>query len=258
MKFNRLSIFVALAATLSMAHAQTIWNNGGDTFSWSDGANWSTGAQPVSGADIQIGTTQPSYNTVIVDTSGAVTVGNFTFSGGLSSTVDVTASSVETLKVNGAITNSSSFTDIFSLPVTAGASAVWSGLLIFSNNVNIGTTQITLANPITFSGTNINFDITTMATYGRFIGAGTATVSGETINIGSTYTGVIGDTFDLTSGNFSGATLGSLPVLTTGKWDSSTFLTNGQLSVVPVPEPTTWALLAGSLTTVMVFRRRRP
>ena len=33
--------------------------------------------------------------------------------------------------------------------------------------------------------------------------------------------------------------------------------TNGDLTLTTVPEPTTWALLAFSLTTVMVFRRRR-
>lgn len=27
--------------------------------------------------------------------------------------------------------------------------------------------------------------------------------------------------------------------------------------VVTIPEPTTWALLAGSLTTLVIFRRRR-
>ena len=255
MKINKLTFLVALAAVLSTAQAQTIWNNLGDTFSWSDGLNWSTGVQPVSGATIQIGT-QPSFDTVVVDTSGPVTVASFAFNNTLTNVVEVALAGAETLQINGAITNNSSFTDTFSLPVIAGASAVWSGPLIFSNNVNIGTTQITLANAITYSGSNLNFDITNAATYGRFLGAGTATVTGVTINIGGAYTGVASDTFDFSSGNFSGATLGTLPVLGGSlTWDSSNFLTTGVLTVVP--EPTTWALLAGSLTVVTVFRRRR-
>ena len=254
MKIIKLSIFLAATAMLSTLQAQTTWNNNGDTFSWSDGGNWSTGLQPVTGATIQIGV-QPSYNQIVVDTSGAVTVASFAFNNTLSDVVEVSASTVETLQVNGAITNSSASTDTFSLPVTAGASSVWSGPLIFSNNVNIGTTQITLANAITYSGSNLNFDITNATTYGRFLGAGTATVTGVTINIGGAYAGVASDTFDLTSGNFSGATLGTLPTLGVGlTWNTSNFLTTGVLTVVP--EPATWALLAGGLTTMLVFRRR--
>lgn len=36
-----------------------------------------------------------------------------------------------------------------------------------------------------------------------------------------------------------------------------TYLGIDNVTITPVPEPTTWALLAGSLTTLMIFRRRR-
>lgn len=244
----------ALILTFS-AKAQTIWNNGGDTFSWSDTANWSTGSIPIPTSAVQIGT-QPSFDTVVVDT-GATIVASFTFNNSLTASVDITTSGGgDSLQVNGAIANASSFAQSFSLPVSAGGSATWTGPIAFSNNVSIVTNQITLANAITFSGTNLNFDITNASTYGRFLGAGTATVAGVTINIGGAYTGVANDTFDFTSGNFSGASF-ILPTLSGGlTWDSSNFLTNGTLTVV-VPEPTTWALFATGLAAAMVFRPRR-
>jgi hypothetical protein len=60
-------------------------------------------------------------------------------------------------------------------------------------------------------------------------------------------------------GSYAAAFTETIP----GSWDATLGggltanykATTGVLTVVP--EPTTWALLAGSLTTVMVFRRRR-
>lgn len=245
-----LLIFVSV---LSPSFAQTIWTDGGGDNSWLNTANWNPGAVPISTTAVQIGT-QPTGNFVGIDTGGPTTVASFTFNNTLTAPVDVAPLATETLQVNGAITNNSTFTDSFSLGVIAGASAVWSGPLNFTSPVAIGTNTITLSNTITFSG--LSFDITSASTYGRFLGAGTATVTGATINITGAYAGVVNDTFDLTTGNFSGATLGTLPTLSGSlTWNTSAFLTTGVLTVVP--EPATWALLAGSLTTVMVFRRRR-
>lgn len=163
---------------------------------------------------------------------------------------------METLAVTGAITNNSAFMAPFSLPVTAGGNAVWSGPLAFSANVSFGISQITLANAASFSGSAIEFNIVDAFTYGRFLGAGTATVTGVTLNIGSTYTGSSGDVFDLTSGNFSGATLGSLPALTGGlTWDTTNFLANGTLSVVP--EPSSGMLLFLGAGMGLAMRRIR-
>jgi hypothetical protein len=60
-------------------------------------------------------------------------------------------------------------------------------------------------------------------------------------------------TFLSESGVFNGTAV-RLGFLTTGS-GSNVGLTMNTLSAVP--EPATWALLAGSLTTVMIFRRRR-
>jgi len=255
MKTNLLQIsFAILIFALQPKSQASLWTDGGGDQLWSTGANWSPGV-PINSSNVQIGT-QPTGDQIGVDT-GTTTVASFVFNNTLTAATDITTlSSTDTLQINGAITNSSSFTNSFSLQVIAGATAVWTGPLAFTNIVNIGVFQITLANAITFSGPSLNFDITNATIHGRFLGAGTATVTGATINIGGAYTGVANDTFDLTSGNFSGATLGTLPTLGGGlTWNSSNFLTNGTLTVVP--EPSTWALLAGSLTTVMIFRFRR-
>lgn len=249
------STLVTLCA-LSITQAQDVWNDGGGDQLWSTGSNWSNGIPPISTSAVQIGT-QPTGDQIGIDTTGVI-VASFTFNNTLTANTDVTTlTSAETLQVNGAVTNNSAFFGSFSLPVFAGASATWTGPLQFTNNVVFSTFQVSLANAITFSGTNVSFDITNASTYGRFLGAGTATVTGVTINIGGAYAGVANDTFDFTSGNFSGATLGTLPTLGGGlTWNTSSFLTNGTLTVVP--EPATWALLTASLTTVMIFRRRRP
>lgn len=247
-------LIVFFGAASFMAAQTTIWNDGAGDQTWSVPANWSNGV-PGPTTAVQIGT-QPTGNQIGIDT-GATIIGSLAFNNTLTANVDITAfTPSDTLQVNGAITNNSGFSASISLSFFAGASSVWSGPLQFTNLATIGTNQITLSNAITFSGTNLNFDITNASTYGRFLGAGTATVTGVTINIGGAYAGVANDTFDLTSGNFTGATLGTLPTLGGGlTWDTTNFLTNGTLTVVP--EPTTWALLAGSLTTVMIFRRRR-
>jgi len=43
----------------------------------------------------------------------------------------------------------------------------------------------------------------------------------------------------------------------TGTASTTTDIVLTSFAVDAVPEPTTWALLAGSLTTIMVLRRRR-
>jgi len=213
--------------------------------------NWSGDAVPISISAVQIGT-QPTGNQIGID-SGSVTVASFTFNNTLTNSVDIAPLASQTLQVNGAITNNSAYTDSFSLAVIAGANAVWTGPLNFTAKTGIGTSQITLSNAITFS--EVEFDITNLTTYGRLLGAGTANVTG-TINIGGTYTGGFNDSFDFTSGSFSGATLGTLPTLTGAlTWDTSNFLTNGTLTVIP--EPASGLLLGAGLAAVTLVRRRR-
>lgn len=253
---NRVALGLLSLASLitpALAIQQWIWTDGIGDQMWTDTRNWSGGVVPTATSAVQIGT-QPTGDQIAIDTAAATTVASFTFNNTLSNIVDIAPYESETLQVNGAITNNSLFADSFSLSVIAGANAVWSGPLSFTAPTGIGTHQITLSNAITFS--ELEFDITDVTTYGRLLGAGTANVTGATINIGGSYTGGINDSFDFTSGNFAGATLGTLPTLSGAlAWNTSNFLTNGTLSVIP--EPGSWSLLGTGLAAATLVRRRR-
>jgi hypothetical protein len=257
-RFNLLA-FIAIFSASSLSAATDLWTDGAGDQTWSSPTNWNNGV-PSATSDVQIAV-QPTLDQIGIDGGGLTTVASFTFNNTLTGSVDIAPFGGDTLSVTGAIANNSTFSDSFSLPVLAGGSATWTGGtagLVFGNIVNFQTRSITLANLLTFSGPSVNFDITNTSTYGRFLGAGTAIVSGIVINVGGTYTGVLGNSFDLTSGSFAGASIGTLPTLTGGLlWDTSSFLTTGQLTVVAAPEPSTYALMAVGLGVLLVASRRK-
>ncbi len=156
----------------------------------------------------------------------------------------VQAGSGEILTVNGAISNLSSFNQDFTLSVDSGANATYAGGsagLTFSQLI-VGSDDINTTGLVDISA-GLTFTINSLSSYGQI---GSVDVAGATINIGGGYTGHYGDTFDLTSGNFASATLGSLPTLSAGlSWDTSDFLTDGVIEVVP--EPSFFALLTMGL-----------
>lgn len=244
--------------TLPIAtYAQTVWIDGGGDASWSNSSNWSSGV-PTSTSQVQIGT-QPTADLIGIDTGSITnTVASFTFNNTLTGPITVLPLATETLTVTGAITNNSGFTHSFQVQVDAGGNATWSGPLNFQNIVNISTRSISLSGNLTFSGPALNFDITSALVYGRFLGAGTTNVSGVTVNIGGSYSGNAGDTFDLTTSNFTGATLGTLPTLSGGlTWNTSQFLSQGILTVSAIPEPAMAASLLALGAVGFVATRRR-
>jgi hypothetical protein len=251
MKYSRILSFIFLALVTSQVKAQTdTWTNGGNDASYSDTANWSTGAVPTSTSNVQIGA-QPTANIIGIDTGSNVTVASFTFNSSLTASVQVVPNTTEQLSVNGAITDSSSYQDQFAITVNAGANATYTGGsagLQFSL-LNINTQNILTVNSVAVasSGTLV-FDINSLSSYGT---VGSLAVSGATINVLGSYTGHAGDSFDLTTGNFSGATLGTLPTLSAGlQWNTSNFISQGLLTVQAVPEPSTFALFALGLCLV--------
>lgn len=261
----RNKIIFALVAGITPLVGQTLWTDGsGGDPSWSNGQNWSTGAAPTTTAAVQIAV-QPSAGLIGIDT-GATVIGSLTINSGITS-FSFESALGDTLQV-GNITNNSAEGITFNLPVFAGAaSQTWDGPLTFNNIVDLSTRAVTLVGANDFNGSDITFAINNATTYGRFLGAGSADLTGVTINIGTSlangFSFAAGQSYDFTSGTFTGAILNvaALPALSSDlHWDFTQFLPQGILSVVgtPVPEPSTWAALAGSIVLgVAAYRRRK-
>lgn len=242
-------------AIASSAVAQTTWTGAGDATDWSNGDNWSNGLPG-------------SANAAIFDSSTGATglfedfvVSSITFTGAAGSDLVIGVGG-SALTINSGITNNTAATPDFQLVVSAGnANATWNGPVKFSNIVNLGTRQITIVDSVTFSGSAINIDINSGTVYGRFLGAGLTAyqpgVDGIRVNFGGTFSAFTdGQTFDFTTGSFTGATLGTLPALPNGlSWNTTQFISQGILTVVP--EPSTWAALAGVLVLGVAACRRR-
>jgi hypothetical protein len=264
---NLAQIFVLLASAFLFSaadlNAATTWTGASDGVSWNDAANWNSGL-PTSTVDA-----------ILPDvTSGVLGVGGGTNAAAKSITVDsgssafqIVAAGVEILNLSGNFTNSSVNVVDVALDTSFLANSILDGPITFSGIANVDLRSLTIVDSISFSN-NVLLQLNSVASYGKMTlsSAASLNLSGASISFSpsSTYTGVSGDIFQLvniSAGSWSGVTgstlgVGSLPALTGGlTWNTANFSTNGSISVVP--EPATWALLAGSLTTVVIFRRRR-
>ena len=262
MNKNRIRTSFTFLVAVVPAFAQSTWNDTstGDP-DWSNAANWSSGTVPGSTTDVIIGAAPTAGIIGLNDGGNAITVKSLTVNSGIGAFSFVQLAG-ESLAVNGSITNNDSGIVDFQVAVNAGANSTWSGPLNFGNNVVIGTRQVTLSGTQIFSGSNLNFEITNATTHGSFLGSGTTTFNSTVqINIGGSYTGTLGNSFDFTTGNFGSAVIGNLSTLSAGlSWDTSQFLNNGILTVVSaVPEPATYATLFGlGVLGLAAYRRRRP
>ena len=202
-----------------------------------------------------------SGSSVPIEIAGGGTI-NLARSAGNTYTGGTTVLSGTTLLVNN---TSGSATGTSSVAINSGAILGGNGTISGATSItgslrpgnSIGTLNV--ANSVTWnSGDNWVFELGSSNTSdmlnitGDFLKG-----SGSTFTFdfaGSTNTGTFKlvdwtGTTSFTTGNFSYTNLGG--------GNTGTFAFNGtQLEFTAVPEPATWALLAGSLTALMVFRRR--
>jgi hypothetical protein len=272
MKKKFLVLTAAVLSTTVMADTAS-WINTGDGLIWDTPENWSSGSVPTGITDVSISST-PALNNASPDFVGqrviALTnndinsIQSINFTNALTGSVSIVGAAAESLAIGGNISNTSAFSQTFALPVEVSANSTVSGSLNFSNQFSTGIKTVTLASGanVTFSNV-IVFTINSVSSFGKFSGSGfTSNMTGATINIsGTSFTGSLGNSFDFTTGNFTNATLGTLPTLTAGlAWNTSQFISSGILTVVSaIPEPSTYAALLGVLVLgLAASRKRRP
>ena len=209
-----------------------------------------TGTQILSGTNTYNGTTTVNAGTLLINgstASSAFTVNNTGTLGG-----NGTIGGAVTVNSGGFLSpgNSPGLLTVGSLVLNSGSTTIFEINGIAVRGTNFDAIDITSGTGITLNGTfTINFT------------NGTALDNTTHINLFG-YTGHTGDFTSLVSTGFYDSGGGSW---THGVGDVWTFSSGGQTLTFDerigylnvVPEPATWALLAFSLTTVMVLRRRR-
>ncbi|MCX6970322.1 MAG: autotransporter-associated beta strand repeat-containing protein [Verrucomicrobia bacterium] len=204
-----------------------------------------SGTLTLSGNNTYTGTTTISAGTLLLSSSGSLANSSVINN---NATLDISAVSGFTLATGQSLTGNG--TVIGAVSIGSGTLAIGNspGTMTFDNNLTLTLNSIS----------NFEVNAWTAGSYDLALGRGNsqAVTFGGTLNVnfgGSFNTLGSVKIFDFESysssfgtKNFSGLALGY-----TASFNDAT----GMLTVVP--EPTTWALLAFSLTTVMVLRRRR-
>jgi len=129
-----------------------------------------------------------------------------------------------------------------------------------STNAQFALAPTNLATNLTASGTNSAADTTYLYIWGLQSDGSNWTNISSWVNPTTSTPGTPLQSYAITATNsslvsvaFTAATLDGGETI---RW-GDTRISTSWADVTAVPEPTTWALLAGSLTALMVFRRRR-
>jgi len=257
--------------TLTYNSTSTIYGLGGGTITLGGGIlNYSSNGSVAITQNLTLTSTTSS---AMKNDAGTVTVLSAISGGG-----NLTKSGVGTLTLNATNTYTGTTTvSTGTLLLSAGdinsssGVSVASGATFTNNSVVAFTKNLTLADGAVVSGsgafTPSSLTITANLTAFTTVALG-ATSLAKDGNLELTLSGIADGNYTLFSGSaitgaFTSMTVGGVPLTlgTPGNFSGSaggkfyTFTNSSELLNV-VPEPATWVLLAFSLTTVMVFRRR--
>ena len=231
-----------------------------------------TGVQTLSGANTYTGTTTVTAGTLVISSTGTINstsgvsigAGEFNYSSSTALTQSVSFSGT-----GGKLSGSGTINSAVS--VTAGntispGSAVGS----FNGPGILSTGALSLAGTLA-----VDINGTTVGTnYDQLNVTGTVTlVSGNSITMSLGFSPIQGTNFFLINNDGSDSIVGLLngyaqnavfslagqswEISYTGNSGTNSFTGGNDLVIQAVPEPATWALAAFSMTTVLVFRRRR-
>lgn len=226
------------------------------------------------GNTVLLGTTGSSKSLTIAQTADTTYSGNFVGGGsGGNKDLTIVKNSSGTLLLTGDNSGmlkaaAGTAVTVSGGTLTAGSNNALGGGGSFGNNVSVGASgRLGVANQANASLNNL-----TLATGSKFLFdlTGAASTTDTQLLIGGTWTGTGNYTIDLlgttglAAGNYTlidmttSSTIGAAGFTQGTGWGSNTLSwTTDQVILTVIPEPTTWALLAGSLTTVVIFRRRR-
>ena len=188
-----------------------------------------------------------------------VSTGTLLINGSTSASSAVSVASGATLGGNGTIGGATTINGILSPGNSPGLANFGSSLTLNSTATTLMEIGNTTTRGITFDGV----DVGTILTYGGALSLNMTTTFGEgtyswnlfdfasqagnftTVSLSNNYTGSLtnsgGGTWGLTSGNFT--------------WSFTQ--SDGVLGLSVIPEPSTWAMLVGGLTSLVILRRRR-